>query len=472
MSLRLRLFITYAIVVLVFLIVIALGVTLLMRNYVDRQSTSRLDDMTRPIYVQIIALIRGNVTPQQLISNIQEQADKNGAYILLVDDAGNIVRQMIPLQPNTLPPIEVESGTLPQGITSPVKGKFATTDGRTFLYSAYPLARQSGQLSSVDTIVLATPQPGILSVLLSFIWPLFIAAGIALIVSLLIAMWLARSISNPLTAFKKAAQQISLGDYSQRIHSKGSKEITELADSFNHMTENVEQSQLRLRHFVADVSHELRSPLTSIHGFAQALLDGTAADDATKTHVVQIIFDESDRLKHQVDELLDLSRVQSNKAKFVVEPVDLKEVLEHCTEVFAVQAKQKAVTIDLKVEANLLVSGDSDRLEQVFNNLIDNAIKNSPSGGKVLIVSNRSPGDFARTVVSDEGPGIPLDQLPYVFERFYQVTGVRTGVGLGLAIAKEIVAAHKGSIEASSEPGEGASFTVRLPLKPDKNQLN
>jgi two-component system sensor histidine kinase BaeS len=112
-----------------------------------------------------------------------------------------------------------------------------------------------------------------------------------------------------------------------------------------------------------------------------------------------------------------------------------------------------------------MVVGDPDRLEQVFNNLIDNAIKNSPSGGKILILSNRSAVNLARTVVSDDGPGIPPAQLPHVFERFYQVTGVRTGMGLGLAVAKEIVAAHSGIIEASSEPGEGASFTVNLPLR-------
>lgn len=175
MNLRLRLFITYAIVILIFLIVVALGVTLLMRPYVDRQSLSRLDDMTRPIYVQMVALIRGNVTSLELLSHIQEQADKNGAYILLVDEEGNIVRQMVPQQPKTLPPIEVESGVLPQNIASSVTGKFTATNGRTFLYAAYPLARQSGQLSAVDAIVLATPQPGTFAALRYFIWPLFIA---------------------------------------------------------------------------------------------------------------------------------------------------------------------------------------------------------------------------------------------------------------------------------------------------------
>ena len=304
---------------------------------------------------------------------------------------------------------------------------------------------------------------------MTFIWPLVIAAVIALIVSLLTAIFVARSIYRPLGTVTKAAQQISRGDYSQRIKPEGPKEIKELADSFNRMTEDVEQAQLQLRHFVADVSHELRSPLTSIQGFAQALLDGTAADDATRLKAAQIIDEESQRLKHQVDELLELSRMQSNQAKFLNGPICLAEVLTQSVEVFAVQAKQKQVTLDLKTEPLVLV-GDADRLEQVFNNLLDNAIKNSPTGGKVSIVSVKGEGNFARITVSDEGPGIHPDHLAHVFERFYQVTGARTGVGLGLAIAREIVVAHHGTIEASSTPGEGARFTVTLPLfNPEDN---
>jgi len=464
MSLRLSLFRTYAIVVLVFLAVIAVSAVFLMRGFVDNQSLAGLDDMTRPIDVQIVALVRGNVTASQLLTSLQEQADKNGAYILLVDGAGDIVRQLVPLQPETLSPVSVASGTLPQGITASVKGVFKTTDGKIFLYAAYPLTRQSLPLTSVDTLVLAKPRPGIMTVVGTFIWPLLLAAAFALVVSLIIAIFLARSIYRPLAKVTKAAQQISTGDYSQRIKPEGPKEIQELGDSFNRMTENVEQAQLELRHFVADVSHELRSPLTSIQGFAQALIDGTASDDATKLKAAQIIDEESRRLKHQVDELLELSRMQSNQAKFLKEPVNLKEVLAQSAEVFTVQARQKQVTIELKAEPNLIVAGDADRLEQVFNNLLDNAIKNSPAGGKVSIVSEEKEGKSARVMVSDQGPGIHPDHLAHVFERFYQVTGARTGVGLGLAIAREIVTAHHGVIEASSTPGEGAVFTVTLPL--------
>jgi two-component system sensor histidine kinase ResE len=231
------------------------------------------------------------------------------------------------------------------------------------------------------------------------------------------------------------------------------------------MTGEVEQAQTRLRQFVADVSHELKSPLTSIQGFAQALLDGTAADEETQTRAIQIIQSESKRLKRQVDELLELSRMQSGQARLVKERVDITDVLSRSIEIYSVQAKEKQVKLHLYTEPGLMVTGDADRLEQVFNNLLDNAIKNSPSGTAVNVTSSRG-GDMVRVTVADSGPGISAEHLPHVFERFYQVTGVRTGVGLGLTIAREIVLAHGGTIEVSSQPGEGARFTVNLPLAP------
>lgn len=468
MNLRTRLFRSYAILVLVFVIVSALSATLLMRSYVDNQSLSNLNNMTRPISIQIISLIKGNSTAAQLLTSLQEQADKNGAYILLDDSSGGIVRQLVPLQPDTLNPISVTPGSLPAAPAASVTGKFTTTDGRVFLYAAYPLVRQQvNPLPKVDTMVLAVPRPGTWAVLKTFSWPLLIAAFFALIASLLTAIFMSRAIYRPLLNVTEAAHKISRGDYSQRIKPEGPKETRELADSFNRMTEDIEQAQLKLRHFVADVSHELKSPLTSIQGFAQALLDGTASDEATKLKAAQIIDEESRRLKTQVDELLELSRMQSNQAKFGNEPVNLREVLEQSAEVFAVQARQKGVLIELNSDSVLMVTGDADRLEQVFNNLLDNAIKNSPSNSRVMIAAEKIEGNLAKATVTDSGPGIHPDHLAHVFERFYQVTGTRTGVGLGLAIAKEIVLAHNGTIEASSTPGMGATFTVKLPLMKD-----
>lgn len=468
MSLRLRLFRSYALLVILFLFIVAGVVALLLRGLVDNSALSGLDNMTRPISVELIALIRGNVTLQQVAASLQEQADKNGAYIILTDSSGNIVRQLVPLQPQALQPIQVAPGVFPQDVTSALKGKITAADGKTYLYAAYPINRQNSQFISVATLLLVIPRPGILAVLKTIILPFLVAAGLALVCSLLAAILMARAIYRPLAKVTTAAEQMANGDYSQRIKPEGPKEIKALAESFNRMTENVEQAQLRLRHFVADVSHELRSPLTSIQGFAQALLDGTAADDATKLKAAQIIDEESRRLRHQVDELLELSRMQSNQIIFRKERVNISETLERCTEILAVQAKQKQVTLELKAEPGLTVTGDNDTLEQVFINLLDNAIKNSPAGGKVNITSGQSEGKFAKVTVADEGPGIHPDHLAHVFERFYQVPGARTGVGLGLTIAKEIVIGHQGTITIESSPGEGARFTVTLPLTKEK----
>jgi two-component system sensor histidine kinase ResE len=229
------------------------------------------------------------------------------------------------------------------------------------------------------------------------------------------------------------------------------------------MMTKVKESQQQLRHFVADVSHQLRTPLTSIQGFAQAILDGTAGDSGTKLKAARVIDDESKRMIRQVEELLELSRIQSGQLQMNHELVDIKELLLHCEEVFSLRSEEKSIHFRADIEPLMPVTGDSDRLEQVFSNLLDNAMKNTPVRGEVSIIGRNSGSNSVEITISDNGPGIPPEQLPYVFERFYQAGGLRTGFGLGLAIAKEIVAAHNGNIEAYSSPGEETKFVIRLP---------
>ena len=232
------------------------------------------------------------------------------------------------------------------------------------------------------------------------------------------------------------------------------------------MAKQVKQAQQRLRYFVADVSHELRSPLTSIRGFAQAMLDGTTKDRNTRLRAAQVIEDESKRMIRQVDELLELSQMQSGQIQMAREPVDIKELLEHCQEIFTIRAEEKGLTLQIETEPLKLVIGDIDRLEQVFSNLLDNAFKHSSDGGEVKISARNTATNYVEATVADSGPGIPPEQLPYVFERFYQASGVRTDTGLDLAIAREIVLAHGGKIEVNSTPGEGAEFIITLPAAP------
>jgi signal transduction histidine kinase len=466
MSLRTRLFATYSLVVVLCLGLIAISVAIILQSSRDRLTMDRLDTIARPISVQITTMMRRQISLGEILDNLVEQAEKNKVNILLVDGEGKIQRQFSPGQTGSQPTIKVLPGELPSVISEPVQGKFVAENGQTYIFAAYPFVRPTGASDAqrIETLVLSVPRTRATAIIAGMFSPFFIAGLIALAISLILAVLFARSIYRPIHNVTKAAMSIAQGHYDQEVPLQGPREVKDLAASFNQMSLQVKKSQQQLRHFVADVSHQLKSPLTSIQGFAQAMLDGTATDGETRTKAAQIINDESQRMRHQVDELLELARMQAGQLKINREGVDMKELLEHCLEIFTVQAEEKGIAFKMKVEAALEVVGDFDRLEQVFSNLLDNAIKNSPLKGEVLLDARQVQGGLVEVRILDSGPGIPPEQLPYVFERFYQAGGMRTGVGLGLAIAREIVLAHGGNIEASSSPGEGAEFTVRLPL--------
>jgi len=461
MSFRSRLFGTYILIIVICLAIVAITTTALLQGYRDRIVMDRLDNIARPISVQLRSLASTQITPDTLWNNLEQQAENNNVYILLTGHDGSILREITP-EPSQ-EAIKITTHEVPQNIMKATQGRFRTIDGRLFIYAAYPLTKLSATAAvQVEAIILAVPRAGTLAIFTSLIRPLIIVGIISLLLSLVVAILFARSIYRPLNRVTEGARKIAHGDFDQKVPSQGPKEIRELADSFNHMSEEVKRSQQQLRHFIADVSHELKSPLTSIQGFSQALIDGTADDEQTKVKAVSIINTESKRMRRQVDELLELSRMQSGQFKIAKEAVDLNELLSRCLDIFSLQASEKDIRLILKRTSTVLITGDNDRLEQLFSNLLDNAIKNTQAGGEVNVAVSKLE-DSVEVKIMDNGPGIPQDQLPHVFERFYQVTGVRTGVGLGLAIAREIVLAHSGTIAARSEPGEGAEFIIRFP---------
>ena len=266
----------------------------------------------------------------------------------------------------------------------------------------------------------------------------------------------------------------------------GPAEVQQVATAFNSMTRQVQSSQQAMKDFVSNVSHDLKTPLTSIQGFSQALLDGTAHDTAAREHAARIIFDEASRMRRLVDDLLDLARIDAGQVAVKAHPVDLNGLLAITLDSLAVQTAKKHITVENRLEALPQILGDGDRLKQVFTNILDNAIKYTPTGGKITISGGQdgvppnastvirrrgqsSAKKFAKIAISDTGAGIPPQDLPRIFERFYQVEKSRkghTGTGLGLAIAYNIVKAHGGHIEAASRPGHGTTFTIWLPVEP------
>ncbi|MEK3807681.1 two-component system histidine kinase PnpS [Metabacillus sp. SLBN-84] len=238
---------------------------------------------------------------------------------------------------------------------------------------------------------------------------------------------------------------------------------------FHDITELKKLEQMR-KDFVANVSHELKTPITSIKGFTETLLDGALEDRQTLEYFLSIILKESDRLQTLIQDLLDLSKIEQQGFKLNLQHCNAKEVLEEVIIILKSKAEEKEIGLSLAMpEDELHIYGDVYRLKQIFINLISNALNYTPKGGKVNVIL-KDGGDHAVFIVSDTGIGIEKEEIPRIFERFYRVDKARSrnsgGTGLGLAIVKHLVEAHKGRIYVSSTVGEGTTFTVKL----NKNQ--
>lgn len=322
-------------------------------------------------------------------------------------------------------------------------------------------------------LMVASPRPRLsfLNLFSDEFMPVIIIGGVvAFLLSLIVAFLISGWIANPLQGVVNAARGMPSAEV-EPVVVKGPHEVKELTRAFNSMLTRVQSSQRSQREFVANVSHEMKTPLTSIHGFAQALLDGTANTEESRRQAAQVIFGETERMQRMVFDLLDLAKLDAGTADLKISPVDLCALLVSVAEKFTPQSKRAGVSIDLNVPASLpRVFADGDRLAQVFTNLVDNALKYTPRGGAV-VVSAALETDGVKIIVADTGSGIPEAELPFIFQRFYRADpsrqgGRHQGAGLGLAIAYEIVAAHGGRIIVQSKLGAGTRMEVILPLSP------
>ncbi|MFS0723214.1 two-component system histidine kinase PnpS [Paenibacillus sp. 1P07SE] len=229
--------------------------------------------------------------------------------------------------------------------------------------------------------------------------------------------------------------------------------------------------------FVANVSHELKTPIAAVKGFAETLLGGAVNDPNTANSFLQIIFDESERLNRLIGDILELSKVESRRVPLQLSPVEMSSVVSRTMEFIATEATRKNIALEMSVAEGIYVEADEDRLHQILINLLSNGVNYTPEGGKVSVKVEplRQPGaqesqdyDMIRITIADTGIGIPKKDLPRIFERFYRVDKARSrssgGTGLGLSIVKHLVELHKGTIVVDSSPGVGSTFTIELPV--------
>ncbi|MFH5185788.1 sensor histidine kinase [Paenibacillus sp. TAB 01] len=275
---------------------------------------------------------------------------------------------------------------------------------------------------------------------------------------------LSRFIVHPITKLAEATNEMSKGNFDVLVPIRRSDELGQLAQSFNHMAGELRQLEQMRQDFISNVSHEIQSPLTSIRGFSEALKE-PAIELQDRLHYVDIIETESERLSRMVDNLLRLTTLESGQQPYPKELFDLDEELRKVVIVNHLLLMQKRIEYDLSLPKIKLL-GNKDQLFQIWTNLIHNSIKYTPQGGSIRIQIQKD-GEYVQIRFSDSGIGIPLQDQPHIFERFYKVDKSRDrsvgGNGLGLAIVKRIVDIHQGKIELESQPGKGTSITILLP---------
>ena len=293
---------------------------------------------------------------------------------------------------------------------------------------------------------------------------LLISTLITIVVSGVLVLISSKHIALPIKQLNKMCIDISNGNFDTHIVTSGQDEIEQLATSFNTMAQNLKKHEKLRSSFVANVSHELRSPLTSIHGFAEGLLDGTI-DEKDRDKYARVIVEESTRLKKLINELLDLSQIESGEFPLHLSQFDINEHIRRVLIRYIDRMEEKDIELNVSfTEEYCMVFADSDRIEQIIVNLIDNAIKFTPEKGTISIWT-RTDEEKVLVGISDTGCGISKEDLDYIFERFYKSDKAHSnkiGTELGLSIVKKILDQHGETILVRSEPNKGTKFIFTL----------
>lgn len=294
------------------------------------------------------------------------------------------------------------------------------------------------------------------------------------ILSTAIVSYLSWSITRPLHYIERTAMDIESGNYHRRLDIDNPTELADLAKTLNRLAEKVEKDEVNLKmeekirnDFLANISHDLRTPLTAIQGFLEALQDGLVGDEETRQKYYQVMYQETMHLNRLVEDLMDLIKLENKDITLFKTPVDIPQLLEKLVFAFQPEAEAKGTELDISAQPNLpMVYADKDRVAQIFKNLIQNAVKFTENGNIQLMVVQEE--EYLKVEVLDTGIGIEKADLERIWERFFKGDRVRSktnkGTGLGLSIVRELVKLHNGKISVDSELGKGTCFAVWLPL--------
>jgi signal transduction histidine kinase len=313
------------------------------------------------------------------------------------------------------------------------------------------------------TIVVAKPETVLNQRWLALIERLLIAFAGGIVVATAFAWYLSRRITTPVLQLTQAADEVAAGRYDVEVPSGGAGEIGELADRFGQMATRLGETEELERNFLMTVSHELRTPLTAIRGHVEALREGVVTDEELRVASLSVIAAEAERLERLVGDVLDLAKLDAHRFTVLHEEVDMGRLVDNAYVAFSEEARRRGIDYRCEVDAKPVIVSDGDRVLQIVANLLSNAFRWTPDGGRVGLEMSATDGTVY-VAVADSGPGVPPSERERIFRPFWSRGG--GGTGLGLAIASELAGALGGRIELESSAETGSRFELVLPTRP------
>jgi two-component system, OmpR family, sensor kinase len=470
-GLRAQLVLSFAAIILLCLCLAGSAFAYLLQPYQTQQALNRLATLAVPLAVQVRILEIQGATTQEIGAFLDDQADDlNVRVLLLRQNTSTVIHDTgSTLNGRTL----TFEATRPNDYFNPVMQGTADIPGEGEMvivavpspptFSAFNrdrprLTPESRQYS----VAIAAPTTVVGAEWIQVARRLGMAGLISIIASIGVALVLARSISEPIGAITRASEAMARGDYNQKIETRGNDEIARLASAFNDMAEQVAKSNQTLRAFLADVSHELRTPLTTIEGFSEAILDGTARDRESIIEAARIIKEDATRMERLVEDLLDLSKIESGQTPMETSLVDLDELVDGAVKRARVRLDGRELQVDASREAKY-VTADARRLGQVLDNLLNNAIHHTPDGGQITVSSAARNGEVS-VRVHNTGSWVRPEDRDRIFQRFFRGSSDGNGAGLGLAISSDRGHRIHPGPPASDRPARAGQRHGRTPV--------
>lgn len=456
-----RILLSHIAVILLSTITLALLMSYLIHSHaIDSKRQDLLAKGTAAIELLAPDIKAGKVPTNDTLDNISDLA---GGSIWLINENGTVIAGQPPIGwLNSSKESEQEISDLftgnPQTWTRPARKRNSS------ITVALPIPAAPKPMA----IFLDAPIVGVNKAVSAMDKILLYSLAAGIFTAIILGLLISRSLTKPIANITQSARNFAKGDYESRTTATGNDEIGSLGRTFNTMAESLMQIEQNRRDFLANVSHELRTPVTSIQALSETILDGLAPKPEQQQRYLTTIVSESKRLTRLINDLLDLSQLEADELSITCEQLDLKLWLLTETDKIQPLLTPKQLTLNIDLPTHLpTVWGDTDRLSQVFTNLISNAIRHSPEN-HAIDISISASRQHAAVTITNYGPGILPEDLPYIWDRFYRADKSRArnhgGTGLGLAITKKLVQAMQGDITVSSIPGHGAAFTFTLPI--------